>query len=442
MKRLTVLFSCAVVLALFASLVMGGGARVAAEEPITIRFISQFGIGAEPQPLWDEVAAEFMKENPNIKVEMDWAGAEWMTKFRAELSAGHPHDIYWDNEADIAMLAREGVNLNLTEYLEKTNNFEGDKVWKDSFIPAILQRAWVEDGADGPGYYGIPDEQFIDGIFYNKAIFEKYAIKVPTTWSEFLAACETLKQNGMTPIAADGTYSPYNSFWFYDLAMRLVGSQLVYDTAMNKPGTSFKDNPDFLKVAQMVYELKNKGYMMKGFEGSAWPAAQMEFIQGKAAMMLMKSWLPGEMLPNTAEDFRYGFFAFPMVEGGKGDPTTVQVKYNGFVVAKDSKNPDAAIAFIRKLTSRKVQEQLVARAWYPGVLPGLTVPDNLKETVPVLENAKKVVGFGVGLDRDAAEWQVKVLDPLDDQLFFNLITPENFIEELQKAHEAYYAQKK
>ena len=158
-----------------------------AAEPVSIRVINQFGVGVEPQPLLDEVAAEFNQEHPEIKVEFDWSGGgNFMDKYRAALQTGEPYDIVWQNEATAATLAREGVGLNLTSYLDE-KNYEGDKTWKDTFIPSILERAWVEDGADGPGYYSIPDEQFIGGVFYNKALFEQHNIAVPQTFARFSA---------------------------------------------------------------------------------------------------------------------------------------------------------------------------------------------------------------------------------------------------------------
>jgi ABC-type glycerol-3-phosphate transport system substrate-binding protein len=39
------------------------------------------------------------------------------------------------------------------------------------------------------------------GIWYNKDVFAKYKLKVPATWSDFMKVCDTLKKNGVTPMA-------------------------------------------------------------------------------------------------------------------------------------------------------------------------------------------------------------------------------------------------
>jgi hypothetical protein len=78
----------------------------------------------------------------------------------------------------------------------------------------------------------------------------------------------------------------------------------------------------------------------------------------------------------------------------------------------------------------------------PAVLPALPFPEHLADTKPVLESARTVVGFGLDLDRDGAEWQTKVLEPLNDQLLFGMISPEKFVDQLQKEHEAFWARKR
>ena len=438
--------SLLVVLALLASMVLACATQPTAEpakpgeeEEVTIRFISQYGVGNPVQEMWEAAGDEFMEENPNIKVDFDWAGGDFTSRWRAELAAGTPHDIIWHNEPTSHIFAREGVSLNLTDYLENTNNYEGDKTFKDSFIPAVLERAWVPDGADGAGYYAIPEAQYISGVFYNKALFEQFNIQIPKTWGEFLAVCETLKANDIAPITLAGLTSGYLAYWFQDLAIRTFSAEGFYDTAMNKPGTSFND-AGWLDIAKKIAELREKGYFIKGYEGTDGRSAQMLFVQGKAGMILMKAWLPAEMQLEAPEDFGWGFFNFPMVEGGKGEPTAVQLKYNGFVIAKDSKHPDEAVLFAKKLASTSVQKASVA-VLRPAIVPGLEWPETLQGTYDVLMEAKKAVGFAADLDRDAAEWQAKVLRPLNDKLILGTLAPEDFIEQIQKEHEAFYAQK-
>jgi raffinose/stachyose/melibiose transport system substrate-binding protein len=235
-----------------------------------------------------------------------------------------------------------------------------------------------------------------------------------------------------------GTSTFYNAYWFLDLSIRTFGAEGLYNTAMNKSDTSFADDPRWLEVAEKVYSLGDNGYLIEGYPGTDPRSAQMLFVNGEAAMINMNAWLPAEMQLEAPEDFDWGFFNFPMVEGGEGEPSCVELKYNGFMIAKDSKHPDEAMLFIKKLTGREVQEASVG-VLRPAVLPGLDWPDPLQGTYDVLEAAEETAGFSANLDRDAAEWENNVLYPLDDKLIFNDMEPAEFIEQLQAQHDAYWA---
>jgi len=400
-----------------------------------------YSVGAGKQPLFEEWTKEFEKAHPNIKVKWTWGGSEFMTPLRARFAAGKPPDMFPHNSANTHILAREGeIPMKLDKYLEGMN-YEGDTKWKDTFLPGVIARAWVPDAADGPGYYGIPYETYVVGIFYNKDIFEKHNIEIPKTWSEFLDVCETLKKAGIEPLSADGNISFYNAWWFHWLSTRICGADVLYNTALNKPGTSWKDEPCFLEVARKARELVDKGYFMEGYEGSVWPAAQVDWVNGRTAMILMGSWLPSEMLAETPEGFRMDLFPFPIVEGGKGDPTTIEMKFNGWIIPKGAKHPEEAILFAKWFTSRWFQERMAKEGLAPAAIKGVPVPESQSGAVPMLAKAKKVIEFYGGLSGDAPEWLSKVLYPLWDLLFFGEISPEEFIERLQKAHDEFYAAK-
>ncbi len=74
---------------------------------------------------------------------------------------------------------------------------------------------------------------------------------------------------------------------------------------------------------------------------------------GKAAMQLMGSWEPST-IQNENPSFvsKLGYFNFPALPGGKGDPKDVigTVGDNFMSVSSSCKNPDAAFKLIQALT--------------------------------------------------------------------------------------------
>lgn len=49
--------------------------------------------------------------------------------------------------------------------------------------------------------YGLPLNGYVEGIFYNKEIFEQAGVEVPETFDDLVQAVEKLKAAGYTPMA-------------------------------------------------------------------------------------------------------------------------------------------------------------------------------------------------------------------------------------------------
>jgi raffinose/stachyose/melibiose transport system substrate-binding protein len=77
-------------------------------------------------------------------------------------------------------------------------------------------------------------------------------------------------------------------------------------------------------------------------------------------MELMGQWAPGADRGVATDVEAYnknlGFFTFPIVEGGAGDPSDVLGGGDGFALGKNA--PPEALDFVRYLTSAKVQTDM------------------------------------------------------------------------------------
>ena len=78
------------------------------------------------------------------------------------------------------------------------------------------------------------------GAYYNKGMFEELGLAVPTTYDEFLAVCEALKQAGKIPIAYanQGGWPAYHLFsvWANNFAGKAKMDELLFgDGSWNDP---------------------------------------------------------------------------------------------------------------------------------------------------------------------------------------------------------------
>jgi raffinose/stachyose/melibiose transport system substrate-binding protein len=63
-----------------------------------------------------------------------------------------------------------------------------------------------------------------------------------------------------------------------------------------------------------------------------------------------------------------GFFTFPIVEGGKGEPSDTLGGINGWLVSKDA--PDEAVEFLRLLLSPEHETEMAKRGFFIPVANG------------------------------------------------------------------------
>ncbi|MFD7770061.1 ABC transporter substrate-binding protein [Streptomyces sp. NPDC059787] len=164
----------------------------------------------------------------------------------------------------------------------------------------------------------LPYEYNIEGIFYNKKLFQENGLKVPDTWEELGAAAAKLESKGVQPFSASGQQGWPLTRLISGYLYRSLGPDALQKVADGKAKLT---DPEYVKAAEEVAELGEKGYFGKGVGSIDYDTAMNEFLNGKAAMFYMGSWA----LANISDDEQnkvgaenVGFMPFPAVSGGKG----------------------------------------------------------------------------------------------------------------------------
>ena len=399
-----------------------------AADPVTLVVWSMYTEG-ETMQIWEAAAIQaFEATHPNVKIDVTWQGRDVVSvKLRnAILSNGDLPDIIDNSNPGLVIgLLSEDMALPLDDYLE-TPSADGTTPWGETFIPSVMEFLKYNGNS-----YMIPRMVYSSGFFYNIRIFADNNITIPETWGEFLAVCQQLKDAGITPILADneGQYT----IWPYTMsALRTAGPTGLYDTIADKTGEKWND-PALLEAAKMVQQMSD--YYQDGYLGSIWPAAQLEFVQERGAMMFMGAWLPSEMLKDIPEGFEMDIFPFPNT-GGPGDNVN-EAWTNSWAVLKGSKQPDTAVEFLKFLTSAE-QMQGVLDAGAPVPLVGFPMPESLQGLSKIL-GAKQLVPRQSGIEQDFANLYFEVLEPGPYAPLWQLKgTPEDFIPAAMEAQVKFY----
>lgn len=235
-------------------------------------------------------------------------------------------------------------------------------------------------------YYGVPWDWGAVGFFYNKALFTKAGLdpaKPPTTWKELLDSVSKLKAAGITPISIGEKDKWPGHFWYAYLATR-EGGQDAFLKAYNRTG-SFAD-PPFVKAFQDFKQLVDLNAFQDGFLAATYGDQETTFGNGQAAMELMGQWSPGTQKSNSSSGkgigTDLGWFPFPMIEGGAGNPTDVFGGGNGIAVGKNA--PDAAVDFLKFVVSKDNQIAAASSDKGLGAVPVVKGAESAIASDPIL----------------------------------------------------------
>lgn len=391
-------------------------------EKVTVNFMHLWpeGVSAGQNKIVNQIISEYQKEHSNVTIKQEVLDNEqYKNKLKVLAASNQLPDVGVTWAAGFLQPYVEG---NLFTPLDDLLGGE----LNGKFVNGTTE-AYAIDGKT----YGLPLEFNITPIYYNKAIFEKYNLEVPTTYDQFKQVVETLNDNGVAPITLGNKDRWTGSLWYMYLADRFAGQETLA-SAINGTG-SFKDE-NLVKAASEVQALVDSNAFVKGFNGLSNEEAKSEFINGKAAMYMMGTWeLPNwttnEDIPQEFRD-SVGFFKFPTVEGGKGNiDSWVGGPGVGLFVSEDSKVKEEAKAFVEYFV-QKWGEQAVTGA---GVIPAtkvdtasLELPQLYVDLFNEMNRASSITLFAdVQMQANAAETHLNQIQ----SLFGKAVTPEKFSEE-------------
>ncbi|HTE18050.1 MAG TPA: extracellular solute-binding protein [Armatimonadota bacterium] len=388
--------------------------------------VFQGGYGVD---FYERAAREYEKSHPGVKIDLKGDPRIW-EQLRPRFVAGEPPGLTFpgggfDHYAHIY----EHQVTPLDDALLTTPYGEASGTWRDSFIPEILKLGEYEGQT-----YLLPYYLSLNGWWYNVELFEKNGWTPPQTYDELLVLCEKIKAAGIAPLTHQGKY-PYYALSGFVLpwAISIGGIKALRDAEGLTPG-AWKAEP-FVRAARMVDDLRKKGYFQNGSNGMSHTEAQMEFLQGRAAMIPCGTWLESEMKKQMPPGFRMAFFLPPRVSGGKGDPTTLQVGVEPWLVPTRGENGALAVDFFKYLTSKKKAREFVQEKGTLTAIQGTSdgeLPPTLRRPAEALRQAR------VTWTTRYRSWYPSLEQAAQNAtaaLMQGSVTPEQFADQIEAAAE-------
>ena len=375
-------------------------------------------------PLWKQIAADYTKAHPGVKVEVQFMENE---AFKAKL----PTLLQSKDRPDIIYSWAGGVMQAQADagYLQDISSSRAD-------FEKLLYKAPLDAYQIAGKQYGIPAQLSLVGFWYNKALVAKAGVDVNgiKTWDDFLAAVKKIKAAGITPIImAGGDKWPMHFYYSY-LLMRLGGSDVLADAKAGKDGGF--TSPPFVNAGKMLKELSDLNPYQDGWQSEKFDASQGMFGDGKGAFDLMGNWLLGGQAQHATDGKglsldQIGLMAFPSVAGGKGQGTDVFGGVQGFLVTKDA--PPAAVDFLKFFSTPEEQKAAAAAGAYISAVKG--TEDFI--TNPLVADAAKQISGATWLqnflDQDLGPSVGGVVNDMSVAVAAGQTSPEDAAKNIQDA---------
>jgi raffinose/stachyose/melibiose transport system substrate-binding protein len=438
MKKLFPLFSILLVLTLVltACKPVSQATQTPATEEMTLVVWDQFYRDVESNVM-DTLNSEFEAAHPGVKIERVVKTLDDLKvtlKLALEKSDGPDVAQVNQGRSDMGAMVQADLLLPL-------NDYSAEYKWDERFSSSVASRnSFTADGKTfGQGnLYGVSPTAEVVGVYYNKGIFEANGWKVPTTFDEFETLLADIKAKGITPISF-GSLDGWPAIHEFSAVQHLlVTPDYINNLVYGVNNVSF-DTPENQEAARIMQDWVDKGYFTDGFSGVGYDDGNKLFKAGEGAMTITGSWLAGELITDT--DQQFGFFLLPakypdkvrMAIGGVGIP---------FAIRKTSAHADMAAAYLDWMVSPRAAE-LWAQA---GIMPAMPLPADSKvdqgtlfaDTMNAWNTINKENAVGHYIDWATPTFYDTLVAELQ-KVFGKTQTPEEFTAAVEKDYAAFLA---
>jgi multiple sugar transport system substrate-binding protein len=296
--------------------------------------------GASQRAVWQQVIDEFEKAHPGTDVKVSFIDEEaYKVQLPGWLTTVAPDIVNWHDGERMAYYAKRGLFEDLSGDWAKNG-------WDDMY--ASTKEASSYEGKQ----YAAPTVYYSWGMFYRKDLFQKAGIaSEPTTWDAFLEDCKKLKAAGVTPIVVAGRDAWTLAGWFDYLDLRLNGN--AFHQKLMAGDVPYTD-PRVKKVYTTWKQLLDNGYFIDNSLSYNLDAAQPFLFQGKAAMMLMGTFISAGFPANVKPEM--GYFRFPIIDANV--PTAEDGPVESLHIPSAAKNKAAAHEFLKFVETPAIGAQL------------------------------------------------------------------------------------
>lgn len=247
------------------------------------------------------LATAFMAKNPGIKVSITTrpGGTDGDNLIKTRLATGSMPDVFLYNSGSLFQ------QISPARFLQPLPSNITAKV-KPTYYPQV---------SVGGKVYGVPfGTAFGGGVLYNRPIFAKLKLSVPTTWAQFIADAQKIKASGVPPVIQ--TYGGTDTWTSQLLVLGDYHNVAATDPSFAAKYTAnkakFATTPAALEGFQHLQQIHDLGLENQDYASATNVQGLKDVATGAGAMYPMLSAVVGTIQQNNPSDVNnVGFFAIP-----------------------------------------------------------------------------------------------------------------------------------
>lgn len=338
-------------------------------------------VGSQGQPeVVRQAVADYMKENPDVKIEVELGGAT------SDLQAQYLNTVLSARDSSIDVLILDVIRpaqFTAAGWITPMDPYvENKEELLQSYLPAYAEANQVDGKLMALPAYA--DAMF---LYYRKDLLEKYNRPVPTTWTELQ---ETAK------IILDGEKNP-NLEGLSFQAAPIEGAVSTFLLPYWSLGHNLTENGEFAFDRQGAIDAFNLWRSMVETGVSRPNIAEIKtddtrrnFQAGNAvfAVLWAYGWARFENDEDSQVKGKVGVAKLPAVEGGQ--PVSCLGGWE-WAVSAFSENQEEAVKLVKYLSGPKVSELFAIQSSQLPVWRELYQDSDVLEAVPWLDQALPVV---------------------------------------------------
>lgn len=384
----------------------------------------------EQESVTYNIVQAFNEKNAGkYKVEFQAADTESHSKnMKLAASDNTLPEIFWLDASEAPEYSNAGVLLDLNDFLNENTEI------KDAL--GGMESAFTDDN----GQYGLPYQCNVQGIFYNKELFDKVGVAYPTdetTYEDMLGMLAKFKENGITPLSIGSKNSGF-AMWEFNETLARYGWEENIDSIL--AGDKKFNNEDLVTCFEKLKGLAEAGAFPENMATIEYFDAKQLFNEGEAAMFGTGQWDCAEFDKNIGE--KIGFWWGPTFTDSDYDQeVAMKVPSAPIVVnaevAEDEEVQEAVFEFLKFYYSKEAAELSYEGSIFPATnYEGMSATDTQYAMNAMLDT------LASGWDSPSTAPDLTVTSAVQEALYNSLFgvmqetyTPEEALDLMDEALE-------